>query len=113
MDQQAEKDKTERVLGLGRRTREDIVKQNQMTALRFQAGVGVGGGRHQTSPVSSLYYVHEDVLCCGQKIAPCPELERRVILWRMPPCLLNQVASLRKDFLLLIFLGVGRTQKDL
>ena len=40
MDQQAEekKDKTERVIKLGRRTREGIVKWNQMTALRFQTG---------------------------------------------------------------------------
>ena len=47
MDQQAEKEMTERVLGLGRRTRQEIVKWNQMTALRFQTG-----GRHQTSPAS-------------------------------------------------------------
>ena len=46
-DQQVEKDKTERVIELGRRTREEIVKWNQMTALRFQTG-----GRHQTSPAS-------------------------------------------------------------
>ena len=45
--QQAENDKTERVNGLGRRTREEIAKWNQMTALRFQTG-----GRHQTSPAS-------------------------------------------------------------
>ena len=45
--QQAENDKTERVTGLGRRTREEIEKWNQMTALRFQTG-----GRHQTSPAS-------------------------------------------------------------
>ena len=45
--QQAEKDKTERVTRLGRRTREEIAKWNQMTALRFQTG-----GRHQTSPAS-------------------------------------------------------------
>ena len=32
------KDKTERVIGLGRRTREEIVKWNQMTALTFQTG---------------------------------------------------------------------------
>ena len=32
------KDKTERVTGLGRRTREKIVKWNQMTALRLQTG---------------------------------------------------------------------------
>ena len=45
--QQAENDKTERVTGLGRRTREEIAKWNQMTALRFQTG-----GRHQTSTAS-------------------------------------------------------------
>ena len=33
MDQQAEKVKTERVTGLGRRTREETAKWNQMTAL--------------------------------------------------------------------------------
>ena len=41
------KGKTERVIGLGRRTKEEIVKWNQMTVLRFQTG-----GRHQTSPAS-------------------------------------------------------------
>ena len=41
------KDKTERVTGLGRRTRDEIVKWNQMTAQRFQTG-----GRHHTSPAS-------------------------------------------------------------
>ena len=39
--------KTERVRGLSRRTREEIAKWNQMTALRFQTE-----GRHQTSPAS-------------------------------------------------------------
>ena len=48
MDQQAEKDKTERVTGLGRRTRKEIAKWNQMTALRFQTG----GGRRKTPPAS-------------------------------------------------------------
>ena len=33
MDKQAEKDKTERVTRLGKKTREEIVKWNQMTAL--------------------------------------------------------------------------------
>ena len=47
--QQAENDKTERVTGLGRRSREEIANWNQMTALRFQVG---GGRRHQTSPAS-------------------------------------------------------------
>ena len=32
------KDKTERVTGLGRRTRQQTVEWNQMTALRFQTG---------------------------------------------------------------------------
>ena len=48
MGQQAGKnDKTERVTGLGRKTREETVKWNQMTALSFQIG-----GRYQTSPAS-------------------------------------------------------------
>ena len=39
MDQQAEKkDKTERITGQGRKTREEIVNWNQMTALKFQTG---------------------------------------------------------------------------
>ena len=38
--QQAENDKTDRVTGLGRRTREEIAKWNQTTALRFQTGGG-------------------------------------------------------------------------
>ena len=59
MDQQAEEDKTERLTGLGRRTREQIAKWNQMTALRFQTvgetsdipGLPSGGikkDKHQT-----------------------------------------------------------------
>ena len=50
--QQAENDKTERVTGLGRRTREEIAKWNQMTALR-----------HQTSPASL-----RGVICDGQAL---------------------------------------------
>ena len=46
---QKKKDKTERVAGLGRRTREEIAKWNQMTALGF-----LTGGRHQTSPAFLL-----------------------------------------------------------
>ena len=42
-----EKDKTERAIGVGRRTREKIVKWNQITALGFQTE-----SRHQTSPAS-------------------------------------------------------------
>ena len=45
--QQAENDKTERVTGLVRRTREEIAKWNQMTALRFQTG---GDIRHPQPP---------------------------------------------------------------
>ena len=55
MDQQAEKEKTERIKGLGRRTREEIAKWNQMTALRVQTGGGGGeGGRdigHPRPPI--------------------------------------------------------------
>ena len=42
MGQQAEKDKTERATGPGRKTRQEIIKWNQMMALRLQAG-GRGG----------------------------------------------------------------------
>ena len=38
------KKKTERVIGLGRRTREEIVKWNQRTALRSQTGGWEVGG---------------------------------------------------------------------
>ena len=40
------KDKAERTMGVGRKTREETMKYNQTTALRFQTG----GKRHQTSP---------------------------------------------------------------
>ena len=43
-DKKKKEDNTERVIRLGRRTREKIVKWNQMAVLRFQTG-----GRHQTS----------------------------------------------------------------
>ena len=38
MGHQRKKNKTERAAGLGRRTKEETVKWNQMTALRFQTG---------------------------------------------------------------------------
>ena len=41
--------KTERARGLGRKTREEIGKGNQMTTLRFQRT----GEGHQTSPASA------------------------------------------------------------
>ena len=41
------------VTGLGRKTREEIVKWNQMRALRFHTG-----GRHQTSLASLQGYHH-------------------------------------------------------
>ena len=46
-----QKNKTERVTELGRKTREEIVKWNHKTALRFQTG-----RRHQTSPASLRGY---------------------------------------------------------
>ena len=59
MGQQAGKkeDKTERARGLGRRTREEIAKWDQMTALRFQTK-----GRHQTSPASLRGRAERDFL---------------------------------------------------
>ena len=36
-------DKIERAMAVGRRTREDILKWNQMTVLRIQTGLVVGG----------------------------------------------------------------------
>ena len=51
MDQQAEKNKAERVTGLGRRTREQIAKWNQMTALSFRQG---GDIRHPRPPFGGL-----------------------------------------------------------
>ena len=41
------KEKTERAIGVGRKTREEILKWNQMTVLRFQTG-----GRQQTFSAS-------------------------------------------------------------
>ena len=38
MDHQQKNDKTERARGLGRKTRQEIGKRNQITALRFQTG---------------------------------------------------------------------------
>ena len=46
-EEERKKYKRERVTGLGRRTREEIVKWNQTTALRFDTG-----GRDQKSPAS-------------------------------------------------------------
>jgi len=49
MDRQQKNDKTERARGLGRKTREEVGKGNQMTALRFQTGSEI---RH---PPASLW----------------------------------------------------------
>ena len=57
--QQEENDKTERVTGLGRRTREEIAKWNQVTALRFQTG-----GRHQMSPAYLRGDYNTDTYAC-------------------------------------------------
>ena len=53
MDQLAENDKTERVTGLGRKTRKEIVKRTQMTALRFHTG---GDNRHPRPPFVGDYW---------------------------------------------------------
>ena len=44
--------KAERAMGMGIRTSEEIVKWNQMTALRFQTEMG--GGRVETSDIPGL-----------------------------------------------------------
>ena len=63
-DQQAENDNIERVTGLGRRTREEIAKWNQMTALRFQTG-----GRHQASQASLRGRQRESIVKPGKERA--------------------------------------------
>ena len=44
------KDKTNRVTGYYRRTREEIVQWNQMTSLRLQTGVWGGGDINHSRP---------------------------------------------------------------
>ena len=61
MDQQAEKDTKERVRELGRRTREEIAKWNQMTAVRFQTGGG--GGERDISQPRPPFGVSSEVIC--------------------------------------------------
>ena len=67
LDHEQINDKTERVRGLGRKTREEMRKRNQMTALRFKTGDGAsdfpgppggggGGGGGETGG-------HSDCLC--------------------------------------------------
>ena len=56
MGQQAEKDKIERVTGLGRRTGEETEQWNETTALRLHTE-----GRHQTTPTSLLGYTFCDL----------------------------------------------------
>ena len=59
------KDKTERVTGLSRRTRKEIVKWNQMTALGFQTG---GGDiRHPRPPLGGNMHSFYVVLDGGYK----------------------------------------------
>ena len=68
MDQQAEEqDKTKRVIGLGRRRREQIVKWSKMTALRSQKG-----GRQQTSvsPASLLRGIDGSGLPTTEQLQP-------------------------------------------
>ena len=64
MDQQAEKkDKTWRVTGFSRGTREETIKWNQMTALRFQTG-----WRHHTSPATLQGKGNEQGDCTHEQI---------------------------------------------
>ena len=68
------RDKTERVTGLGRITKEEIVKWNQMTALRFQTG-----GRHQTFLASLCGINTRDVSM--PVFQPCPTDHSLPELW--------------------------------
>ena len=64
MDRQAENDKTERVTGLGRRTRKEIAKWNQMTALRFKRGgetsdiPGLPSGANSSTTFPAAFILH-------------------------------------------------------
>ena len=51
--QKKKEDKTERITGLGRKTREEIVKWNQITALIFQTG---GDIRYTRPPFGGGHY---------------------------------------------------------
>ena len=72
--QQAAKDKTERVTGLGRRTREEIAKWNQMTALRFRQGGDIRhprpsfGGRTRRHSPNSILLVRVQFLNSYKKV---------------------------------------------
>ena len=61
-DCQAEKDQTDRVTGLGRRTREEIAKWNQMTALKFQTD---GDIRHPRPPFGGALMVGDAMVGRG------------------------------------------------
>ena len=63
--------KTERAMGAGRRTREEIVEWNQVTVLRFQTR-----GRHQTSPASPR--------AVSKIVAPNPALGGTVLSPSLP-----------------------------
>ena len=101
MDQKTEKDKTERITGLGRRTREDIAKRNKMTALRFQTG-----GRHQTSPASRPHKSH--MIMTSQpwskchRPRPCFRNFQTSILNKM----INQLKKCCKCFFFLLYISV-------
>ena len=64
-----ENDKTERVTGLGRRTREEIAKWNQLTALRFPTGgrtsdiPGLPSGGFKTSCNTERSLMTRNVSC--------------------------------------------------
>ena len=73
MGSRQEKDKAERVTRLGKRTREEIAKWNQMTALRFQRGGG-GDIRHPRPPLEGVRKIKAegatDKLCPRQRLHP-------------------------------------------
>ena len=76
-------------MGVGRRTREEMVKWNQMTALRFQTG-----GRHQTS-LASFW---EDRCWKGFDMfqRPCRDKVHHVWMKEITMCRLNRQFNLKK-----------------
>ena len=68
MGQYAENRQDRKTRGVGRRTGNEIVKWNKMTALKFQTrGWGWGVRRHQTSPTSLRGEIWREKSACGKK----------------------------------------------
>ena len=86
------KDKTERVTGLGRRTREEMVKWNQMTVLRLDRGEtsdipGLPLGLHTGVGASTGAGCHTGATNTGSHISKAPTCSyswAAIIYWHSP-----------------------------